>query len=191
MPAISNHPRHDLRTLHGANIRRLMARLGMTLQQVVDATGLDERTVRSMAQGDTRPHARTLHKLAEGLGVDTDELFQDPFGVGNVEFDRATNPQVTEVIEHHPEIFADWTDADFAELYSRVAVGGELTEEGALASALAMNARREVQYQVSVILETGEADILREFIGMMFRRVTNLYATYHKNPPPGTPGGPR
>jgi transcriptional regulator with XRE-family HTH domain len=174
MPAISTHPRHDLRTLHGANIRRLMARLDMTLQQVVEATGLDERTVRSMSQGDTRPHARTLHKLAEGLGIDTDELFQDPFSVSNVEFDRATNPQVTEVIDRHPEIFADWPDAEFAELYSRVAVGGELTEEGALAAALAMNARREVQYQVSVILETGEADILREFIGMMFRRVTNI-----------------
>jgi transcriptional regulator with XRE-family HTH domain len=176
MPAISTHPRHDLRTLHGANIRRLMARLDMTLQQVVEATGLDERTVRSMSQGDTRPHARTLYKLAEGLGIDTDELFQDPFGVGNVEFDRATNPQVTQVIERHAEIFADWTDAEFAELYSRVAVGGELTEEGALAAAISMNARREVQYQVSVILETNEADILREFIGMMFRRVTNLYA---------------
>jgi transcriptional regulator with XRE-family HTH domain len=178
MPAISTHPRHDLRTLHGANIRRLMARLDMTLQQVVEATGLDERTVRSMAQGDTRPHARTLHKLAEGLGIDTDELFQDPFGVGNVEFDRATNPQVTQVIERHPEIFADWNDAEFAELYSRVAVGGELTEAGALASAIAVNARREVQYQVSVILETGEADLLRDFIGILFRRVTTL------NPPP-------
>lgn len=191
MSAISTHTRHDLRTLHGANIRRLMARFNMTLQQVVEATGLDERTVRSMAQGDTRPHARTLHKLAEGLGIDTDELFQDPFGAGNVEFDRATNPQVTQVIERHPEIFADWTDADFAELYSRVAVGGELTEEGALAAALAMNARREVLYQASVILETSEADILREFIGMMFRRVTNLQESNGNHPPPGTPGGPR
>jgi transcriptional regulator with XRE-family HTH domain len=176
MSATSTHHRQDLRTLHGANIRRLMARLDMTLQQVVEATGLDERTVRSMSQGDTRPHARTLHKLAEGLGIDTDELFQDPFSVGNVEFDRATNPQVTEVIERHPEIFADWTDADFAELYSRVAVGGELTEEGALSAAIAMNARREVLYQASVILETNEADILREFIGMMFRRVTSSHA---------------
>lgn len=176
MSATSTHARYDLRTLHGANIRRLMARLDMTLQQVVEATGLDERTVRSMAQGDTRPHARTLHKLAEGLGIDTDELFQDPFAVGNVEFDRATNPQVTEVIDRHPEIFVDWTDADFAELYSRVAVGGELTEAGALAAAIAMNARREVLHQASVILETNEADILREFIGMMFRRVTSINA---------------
>jgi transcriptional regulator with XRE-family HTH domain len=201
MPTISTHPCHDLRTLHGANIRRLMARLDMTLQQVVEATGLDERTVRSMSQGDTRPHARTLYKLAEGLGIDTDELFQDPFGVGNVEFDRATNPQVTQVIERHPEIFADWTDAEFAELYSRVAVGGELTEEGALAAAISMNARREVLYQASVILETAEADILREFIGMMFRRVTtvnipsgagfNIKIASLKNPPPGTPGGAR
>jgi transcriptional regulator with XRE-family HTH domain len=174
MPAISTHSRTDLRILHGANLRRLMARLDMTLAEVVDATGLDERTVRSMLHGDTRPHARTLHKLAEGLGIDTDELFQDPYRTGHWAFDKATNPQVALAIENRPELFADWTDADFAELYSRMAVGGELTEEGALAAATAMNARRELLYQVSVILETGDADVLREFIGILFRRVTSV-----------------
>jgi transcriptional regulator with XRE-family HTH domain len=161
----------DLGILHGANLRRLMVRLDMTLQEVVDATGLDERTVRSMLHGDTRPHARTLHKLAEGLGIDTDELFQDPFRTGHWAFDKATNPQVALAIETHPELFIDWHDADFAELYSRMAVGGELTEQGALTAATTMNARRELLYQVSVILETGEADHLREFIGMLFQRV--------------------
>ena len=151
-----------------------MARLDMTLQEVVDATGLDERTVRSMLHGDTRPHARTLHKLAEGLGIDTDELFRDPYRSGHWAFDRATNPQVARAIDNHPELFADWTDADFAELYSRVAVGGELTEEGALAAAASMNARRELLYQVSVILETDQADVLRELIGILFRKVTNV-----------------
>ncbi|TWU30202.1 helix-turn-helix domain-containing protein [Bythopirellula polymerisocia] len=158
--------------LPGANIRRLMVRLDMTLQDVVAATGLDERTLRSMLQGSTRPHARTLHKLAHGLGVATDELFQDPFGNGHAAFDRATNPLVAEVIDNHPEMFDDWHSADYEELFSRMAVGGELTEEGTLAAAIAMNARRELQYQVSVILETREADLLREFVGMLFRRVT-------------------
>lgn len=174
MSATFPHPPRDCRVLHGANIRRLMARLDMTLQQVVDATGLDERTLRSMAHGDTRPHARTLHKLAEGLGIDTDELFQDPLLSGQLAFDKATNPQVGEVIESHPEVFTDWSEAEFAELYSRMAVGGELTEAGALAAATAMNARRELLYQVSVILETGEAEVLREFIGILFRRVTDV-----------------
>ena len=171
MPAISPHSRTDLRILHGANLRRLMARLDMTLSEVVDATGLDERTVRSMLHGDTRPHARTLHKLAEGLGIDTDELFVDPYRSPGA-FDKATNPQVAAVIQDKPELFCDWTDADFAELYSRMAVGGELTEEGALAAATAMNARRDLLYQVSVVLETDQADVLREFIGILFRKVT-------------------
>jgi transcriptional regulator with XRE-family HTH domain len=174
MPAISTHLRTDLRILHGANLRRLMARLDMTLQEVVTATGLDERTVRSMINGDTRPHARTLHKLAEGLGIDTDELFVDPYRNRQWTFDKATNPQVTQTIEQHPEVFADWTDADFAELYSRMAVGGELTEEGALASAQEMNTRRELLYQASVVLETDQADILCELIGVLFRKVTGV-----------------
>src|SRR5882672_7262725 len=58
------------RTLHGGNVRRLMARFGMTLTDVVAATGLDERTLRSILRGTTQPHAKTLHKLAHGLGVD-------------------------------------------------------------------------------------------------------------------------
>ncbi len=60
------------------NLRRLMARLGMTLEQVVEATGLSQRTVKALLAGKSKPHARTLHQLAEGLGVSSDELFQNP-----------------------------------------------------------------------------------------------------------------
>jgi len=164
----------DLRTLHGANVRRLMARLDMTLQEVVEATRLDERTVRSLLQGVTRPHARTLHKLARGLGVSTDELFQDPYHAGQSSFDKATNPIVAEVVDAYPDLFARWTQADFEELFSRMAVGGELTASGALTAAKAMNARRELMYQVAVILEGSEADTLREFVALLFRRATSV-----------------
>ena len=87
-------------------------------------------------------------------------------------FDRAANPAVAEVMESHPHLFAQWTPADFEELFSRVAVGGELTEPGAIAAAQAMNRRRDVLKQVAVILESSEADHLREFIAMLYRRVT-------------------
>ena len=164
---------HDGRLLHGANVKRLMARLDLTLADVVAATGLDERTVRSILRGTTRPHARTLHKLAAGLGIDVDELFQDPRH-GAAAFDRAANPAAAQVIEQYPELFAKWTPADFEELFSRVAVGGELTEEGALTAARAMNRRRELMTQVAVILESGEADLLREFVALLYRRVTDM-----------------
>ncbi len=163
---------HDLRTLHGANVRRLMARLDMTQQDVVDASGLDQRTVRSILQGATRPHARTLHKLAEGLGVAADELFQDPYQAGQAAFDRATNPAVADVVEARPELFEDWTQADFNELFSRMALGGALTESGVLASVEAMNARHQLLYRVAVILESGEAELMREFVAILYRQVT-------------------
>jgi transcriptional regulator with XRE-family HTH domain len=163
----------DGRVLHGANVRRLMVRLNMKLAEVVQATGLDERTVRSILRGTTRPHARTLHKLAQGLGVDPDELFHDP-REASIAFDRAANPAVAQVIGSHPHLFAHWTPADFDELFSRVAVGGELTEHGAIEAAHLMNRRRELMKQVAVILESGEADILRDFIAMLYRRITTL-----------------
>ena len=174
MPVTSNKLPRDLRVLHGANIRRLMAKFDMTVQDVVDATGLDERTLRSLLHGNTRPHARTLHKLASGLGVSTDELFQDPFQAGQFEFNSATNPRVAEVIDRYPQLFDDWTTAEFEELFSRMAVGGELTEEGAIAAAKAMNARRELFGQVAVILESKEAEVLRDFIGILYRRATDV-----------------
>jgi transcriptional regulator with XRE-family HTH domain len=102
------------------NLRRLMARSGMTLEQVVDATGLNERTVKSILSGKNKPHARTLHRLATGLGVETDELFQNPSLLAHRLFDRRTNPLVEDVVSSRPELFTDWTEADFPLSYHRI-----------------------------------------------------------------------
>ena len=71
-----------------------MARDGLTFDDVVAATELDERTLRGLARGTTNPHARTLHKLAQGLGVSIDELFRPPGRHSPRQFDRATNSLV-------------------------------------------------------------------------------------------------
>ncbi|MEM8944135.1 MAG: helix-turn-helix transcriptional regulator [Planctomycetota bacterium] len=170
---------NDLRTLHGANVRRLMAQYNMTQSDVVTASGLDERTVRGILRGASRPHAKTLHKLAEGLGVATDELFQDPYQSSNLEltaeaFDLATNPVAAQVVDAHPEEFKDWTSSDFNELFSRMAVGGELTETGTLSVVRDMNQQRELMYQVAVILESDEADLMREFVKLLYQRATDI-----------------
>ena len=57
-----------------ANLRRLMVQHGLTVAQVAEQCGLDERTIRGILDGSNRPHARTLHKLAAGLGVSADVL---------------------------------------------------------------------------------------------------------------------
>ncbi|HEY3394384.1 MAG TPA: helix-turn-helix transcriptional regulator [Lacipirellulaceae bacterium] len=154
------------------NLRRLMARHGLTFDDVVRASGLDERTVRGLARGLNNPHARTLTKLAAGLGVEVDELFHQPGQTARQRFDRATNMLVESVVAAHGDIFDRWTDADFNELYSRFGTGGQLTEAGVLAAAEAMNGRRELWRQISIILETGEATLLAEFIQLLYRRAT-------------------
>jgi transcriptional regulator with XRE-family HTH domain len=155
------------------NLRRLMARNGMTFVDVVEASGLDERTIRGIVRGANHPHARTLHKLAHGLGVEIDDLFRPLGRTAPREFDRATNSLVEAVVARHPELFKNWSDAHFDELYSRFGAGGQLTESGVLATAEAMNAKRNLWNQIGVILESGESGLLAEFVELLYRRVTN------------------
>ncbi len=149
-----------------------MARDGLTFDEVVAATQLDERTLRSVARGRSNPHARTLHKLATGLGVSIDELFRPPGPASAQRFDRATNTLVQDVIARSAGTFENWSDADFDELYSRFGTGGQLTESGVIAAAEAMNVKREILHRVSVILESNETELLTEFVEMLYRRAT-------------------
>ena len=83
----------------GENLLRLMARAKLSIQEVVEATGVDQRTIRGIASGANKPHARTLHRLAEGLGVSVDEFFVDPAQLLYRRFDRHTNPLVEELLQ--------------------------------------------------------------------------------------------
>jgi transcriptional regulator with XRE-family HTH domain len=172
------------------NLRRLMARDGLTFDDVVAASHLDERTLRAVARGRSNPHARTLHKLAQGLGVPVDELFRMPGQSPARRFDRATNSLVQEAVAQHADTFANWSESDFDELYSRFGTGGQLTEEGVLAAAKAMNAKREVFRQVGVVLESGQSELLAEFVAMLYRRATAapLCQPLTKLPLPGVEG---
>jgi transcriptional regulator with XRE-family HTH domain len=174
---------HSDATTVAMNLRRLMARAGLTYEEVVVATDLDERTIRGLVRGTTHPHARTLNKLAQGLGVDMDELFRPPGRYSPQRFDRATNTLVDGTVTAHADKFANWSEADFDELYSRFGTGGQLTEEGVLAAAQAMNAKRDVLRQVNLILESSEAALLSEFVELLYRRATGI-TRYGKNSAP-------
>jgi transcriptional regulator with XRE-family HTH domain len=153
------------------NLLRLMAARGLTMSGVAGQTGLHVRTVRGILRGDKKPHARTLHRLAEGLGVPVDEFFVDPAQLLYRRFDRQTNPVVAEVIEDNKELFRGWTEADFDELHSRVGTGGALTAEGALAAARQMNRRRELHGKLDLLLESSQAEVAAAILNVLYEKV--------------------
>jgi transcriptional regulator with XRE-family HTH domain len=153
------------------NVRRLMARGGLTLGQLVAASGLHERTVKAILAGRTKPHARTLHRLARGLGVSTDELFEQASPLAHRLFDRRTNPAMQDVVDAHPELFEGWTETDFEELYSHFGTGGALTPGGAAELVLAMNEKRAVHHKVALLLESGEAALLIGLVDLLYQKI--------------------
>jgi transcriptional regulator with XRE-family HTH domain len=165
-----------------ANLRRLMARNGVSFDELVERSGIDARTISGLLNGRQQPQSRTLHRLAAALEVSADEFFQDGARLAHRLFDRQTNPLVDEVIAERPDLFADWTEGDFDDLYSRFGTGGALTREGAAIAAEQINRTREIQTKVAVLLETHEAQLLADFIEMLYRRV----AVVPKGNPAGT-----
>jgi transcriptional regulator with XRE-family HTH domain len=153
------------------NLRRLITQLGWTIDQVAEKSGLDLRTIRGILEGTNRPQARTLNRLARGLGVSSNELFLDPARLLYRHFDRQTNPVVVEVVEGHPELFLGWTEAEFDELHSRVGTGGPLTAEGTVAAVVKMNRNRSLHEKLALLLETGQAELIRSIVEVMYEKV--------------------
>jgi transcriptional regulator with XRE-family HTH domain len=152
------------------NLLRLMAAAGLSVEQVTEKTGVDKRTIRAILNASHRPHPRTLHRLAEGLRVSIDEFFVDPSRLLYRRFDRQTNPVIAEVVENHQELFAHWTEADFDELHSRVASGGPLLTEGALVAVRDMNRKRALMEELSLLLETGYAELIAGIIELFYAK---------------------
>ena len=150
------------------NLRRLLTQLGWTLDEAAEKSGLDQRTIRGILEGTNQPHARTLHRLARGLGVPSNELFLEPAQLLYRHFDRGTNPVVAEVVEDRPDLFLGWTEADFDELHSRFGTGGPLTAEGSVEAVLQMNRNRTVHEKLALLLESGQADLIRSIVEAMY-----------------------
>ncbi len=154
-----------------ANLRRLLAERDWTIHEAAQAVGVDERTLKGLLAGrGGKPQSRTLHRLSQGFEVPV-EVFLLPPGGGRNVFDRETNPAVAQAIDREPHLFADWTADDFDELCSRFGSGGALTIEGTLVAAREMNRKRVALEHVSIILESGEADLMYALIETLGRRV--------------------
>jgi transcriptional regulator with XRE-family HTH domain len=153
------------------NLLRLMAAGGWTIGRVAEQTGLAERTIRGILGKGHKPHVRSLHRLAKGLGVNVEEFFVDPAQLLYRRFDRGTNPAVAEVVESHPQLFEGWTEAEFDELHSRVGAGGALTVEGALAFVRRMNLKREMHDKLDLLLESSQSEVATGILNVLYEKV--------------------
>lgn len=151
------------------NLHRLMARQGLTAVSLAARSGVHERTIKAILADRRRPHAKTIHQLAAGLGVDADELYRTQSTVVG-ELDRQTNPEVDEVVRGRPDLFADWDTRDLADLYSRFGEGGPLTPEGVLTVAAEINQRRDLLHKAALVLETADRDLLISIVEAMYAR---------------------
>ncbi|HOM17558.1 MAG TPA: helix-turn-helix transcriptional regulator [Thermoguttaceae bacterium] len=156
------------------NLRRLMAQQGTSAAELGRRTGLDRRTIRGLLAGCKRPHWRTLHRLADGLGVSADQLFLPPAQWHYQRLDRQSNPAVAELIAERPELFQGWSEGDFDELFSRVGAGGPLTRYGALRAVEQMNRNRRTHEQLALLLETSYAELVRRVIEGLYSAVAEV-----------------
>ncbi|MCA9103202.1 MAG: helix-turn-helix transcriptional regulator [Planctomycetales bacterium] len=155
-----------------ANVRRLMARDGLTVAELSRRTGLAQRTLKDvLAGGRRRPHARTLHRLASGLNVSVEDLLCENVSTQAGRFDRQTNPLVEELIAAEPHWFAGWTEDDFDELYSRFGTGGAQTIDGVRQAAQRMLLHRDVHERVAVVLESSLSDVLVGIVNSLHDKV--------------------
>jgi len=60
----------------GQKVSKLRKERGLTQDQLASKTDLSVETIGAIEQGRRWARLTTLHKLAKGLGVSTDELFK-------------------------------------------------------------------------------------------------------------------
>ena len=178
------------------------AELGRRLQALSAARGLDpgelarqanvsRTTLYNLLQGRTAsPRASTLARLATVLGVSPESLHPacsppatavdrqpSAWQVREIpatrqEFDRSANHMVTTLCEEHPELVADWGEAERDELYSEFGTGGPLTPAGIEQAAERINARRETLDMLRIVLETHLEPVATGMVAALYGMLT-------------------
>ena len=168
--------------LLGSRIHEARVHRGWTMSELVRRTGINRGTLYRLERGDTeRPQIKTIQALAGAFDISPRFLMAPSLSAdasrpedqltAKQRFDRATNPLVSEVVDDRPLLFAGWSDLDMDELYSMFGTGGQLTRQGVVSAAEAINRKRETIRKLHVILETGLRDQTVDLIDALYRLV--------------------
>lgn len=166
----------------GSRIHEARVHRGWTMSELVRRTGINRGTLYRLEHGDTeRPQMKTIQALASAFDISPRCLLAPslPADASRPEdrltvkqrFDRATNPVVSEVVDEQPLLFAGWSDQEMDELYSTFGTGGQLTRQGVVSAAEAINRKRETIRKLHVILETEFREQAVDLIDVLYRLV--------------------
>lgn len=176
------NPTHEQLT---QRIRTECARRGWDLQTLAERAEVSRTALYHLLEGHTaRPRGKTLHNLAAAFDVPVEELLgkSSPSAANSTrtltvdlaaarEFDRATNPEVDAVAAERPNLFRNWSPADWDELYSTFGAGGALNRPGVVAAAESINRKRETVRRLHLVLETHLRTVAEELIDSLYRMV--------------------
>jgi transcriptional regulator with XRE-family HTH domain len=153
------------------NLLRLMASAGLSVRQVAEKSGLDERTIRGILNGGNKPHPQTIRRLADGLRVKVDEFFLDPVRLLYRHFDRQPHPLVTAIFKTDGFLFDGWTEADFKSLHKRIDAGEMKTVEHAIQTVCRMNRKRQLHERLDLVLESRQAEVAVGILNVLYADV--------------------
>ena len=118
-----------------------------------------------------RPHARTRHRLAAGLGVPADELFQNPSVLAHRLFDRQTNPRGGRGHGQPSGAFRGLARRRLRRAVQPLRGRRRADRRRRLRTVEGMNRRRDLHRKVAIVLESHEAELLEQMIDTLYRRV--------------------
>jgi transcriptional regulator with XRE-family HTH domain len=153
------------------NFARNLRESGLSLAELRERTGIDLPTLRRWRrEGVAQPKHSHIERLAAVFRLrDPWSLMAERPPGPPTAIDRATNPMVDEARGQRPELFQDFTDDDWAELYSMHGVGGPLTYDGAIEAAAKINRKRDLRRMFESLLETDHFETLASLIELMYR----------------------
>lgn len=164
------------------NFLKELRRTGLTLKELSEKSGVSMQTLRYWKRVGIRFGRNVnLDAVAQVLGIEDpaclfEESPPDP-GSQRVrtppddvrEIDRRTNPHIEEVSRDQPQLFQDFDDDDWRELYSLHGTGGPLTVEGVFRHAELINRKRDLRAKFDLLLESDHLDALGHLIDVLYR----------------------
>lgn len=169
-----------------AKIARLLQERGWNQEQFARYADLNRLTVRSILNDPARKlHNATVQACARALGISVHDLLTQPIEkllpkmrvpIAPTEnlrvlYEHATQPELLEWMNNHPERTAELSAIEIDELLSLQGTGGPLTTEGVEHHVKEIERRRRILEEAAVIAGTEYVDLLEQFVRVLYEKI--------------------